>query len=148
MTLYYFDTSALVKLYVVEIGSRRIAQLFEPGEFHRFVILSVSQVELHTAVYRRVRDGEFNQQFAGHVFTTFADDLANRFEIQDVSDPVVDRAIWVADKHPLTGSDALQLGGCIFLQERVSPSPVFVCADRQLLQAARAEGLSCLNPME
>ncbi len=37
MTAYYFDSSALIKRYVTEIGSRGILNLFQPDADH-FVV--------------------------------------------------------------------------------------------------------------
>lgn len=50
------------------------------------------------------------------------------------------------DSHPLKTLDSLYLAAALNLQQ-VSATPVlFVSADRQLLRAAKAEGLKVLDP--
>lgn len=148
MTLFYLDTSALAKLYIAETGTDLVRGLLVSQERHEFFVLSFSRIELRSAIRRRVRMGDIDSRLAESAFTRFGRHMATRFEKLEISDYVVDLAVSIANRHPLTGSDSLQLGGCMFLQEEAPPSPVFLCADRQLLQAARAEGLSCLNPTE
>ena len=148
MTTYYLDTSALVKLYLPESGSERVRRIYHSSKPYELAILSITQVELRSALRRRERSGSIESGSVERVLARFATDLESVFTTLPITDPILNLACSIVDRHPVRASDALQLAGCIFLQESVSPSPVFVCTDRQLLRAARAEGLSCLNPTE
>jgi len=50
------------------------------------------------------------------------------------------------DSHPLKALDSLYLAGALGLQQTLKEPVLFVSAERQLLQAAQAEGLRALNP--
>jgi predicted nucleic acid-binding protein len=50
------------------------------------------------------------------------------------------------DLHPLKALDSLYLAGAVGLQRALKEPVLFVSADRQLLQAAQAEGLRALDP--
>jgi predicted nucleic acid-binding protein len=50
------------------------------------------------------------------------------------------------DAYPLKTLDSLYLAGALGLQLALKEQVLFIAADRQLLQAAQAEGLRVLNP--
>ena len=57
---YFFDSSALIKLYHPELGSRRIAAMFgEPDR--RIVISRLAGVELHSALALKTRTGHLGE---------------------------------------------------------------------------------------
>jgi hypothetical protein len=57
---YFFDTSALVKLYHPELGSQRVAAMFgEPDR--RIVISRIGGVELHSALALKMRTGHLDR---------------------------------------------------------------------------------------
>ena len=72
--------------------------------------------------------------------------LATLYIKQGVSDAVLDLATTVIDRYPLRVYDALQLAGCLAVKPAAPSNPVFVCAGPQLLDAAKTEGLVCLDP--
>ena len=53
---YFFDTSALVKLYHDEVGSERVEEIFAQSD-SPIVISELATVEFHAALARRVRTG-------------------------------------------------------------------------------------------
>ena len=146
MAFYYLETSALVKLYVRETGTDRLLRLITAPDAHQFAILAVAQVELRSAVGRRERERDLDEQSAAAVLERFDFHLGTMFVRQGVSDAVLDRACAVIDRYPLRGYDALQLAGCLVLQSAAPSTPIFVCADQQLLLAAETEGLVWLDP--
>ena len=146
MALYYLETSALVKLYVREPGSERMLGLATGPAAHRFAILAVAQAEFHSAIRRRQRAGDLDATTAADLLERFDLHLRTRFLRQSMSDPVLDLACGLTELHPLRAYDALQLAGCLILKTAAPETPVFVCADQQLLQAAETEGLMWLDP--
>ena len=147
MVAYYLDTSALVKLYVREAGTDRMRRLFRESESDRFVILSLAQVELNSAVRRRERENSIDAQSASRIIAEFTSHLLTIFHTQEVNEPVLNLACSLVDRHPLRAYDAMQLAGVSVLSSGESSSPVFVSADRQLLRAAGAEGLHWMDPL-
>ena len=146
MAFYYLETSPIVKLYVREPGTDRLLRLVDFTEPHQFALLSIAQLELRSALRRRERAGDLDGRVAAEVLERFDLHLGTIFVRQGVSDAVLDLACTVIDRYLLRGYDALQLAGCLALKRAAPLTPVFVCADQQLLQAAEAEGLVWLDP--
>jgi predicted nucleic acid-binding protein len=149
LALYYFDTSALVKLYVREPGTERLLRLASRQAGHRFAVLTLAQVEFRAAVRKRQRLGDINEVVAGQLLARFEQHLEAKFVRQILTDSVLDTATELVDRYPLRAYDAIQLAGCIVLKGvSGGQEPIFVCADGHLLQAAESEGLDFMDPSE
>jgi predicted nucleic acid-binding protein len=149
LALYYLDTSALVKLNIREQGTDRLLRLASRASNHRFAVLALAQVEFHSAIRKRERLGDIDAPIAAQVLGRFERHLEGKFLRQVVSDAVLDNATALVDRYPLRAYDAIQLAGCMaFRAASGGQQPVFVCADRQLLDAAGCEGLEFLDPGE
>jgi predicted nucleic acid-binding protein len=135
-----------VKLYIRESGTERMLSLAADPESPRLAILSLARAELYSAVRRRERAGDLDGVVVRQLLDRFESHLKTRFLRQSVSDPVLDLACALIDRHPLRAYDALQVAGCLVLKSVAPVTPVFVCADRQLLEAAETEGLIWLDP--
>jgi predicted nucleic acid-binding protein len=140
----FLDTSALVKMYVREAGSQA---LLEVARARPTSILSVSRVEMASAVWRRCRSGDITEGDAASVLDRLAVDTSARIRVHALDDEVLDRALDLLTRHSLRAHDALQLAGAVTI--RAAPGAlVFACADESLLEAARGEGLTPWNPAD
>ena len=101
MALYYLETSALVKLYVREPGTDRLLKLATTPAAHQFAILAIAQAELYSAVRRRERAGDLDEGLATRLLRKFDAHSRTMFLRQAVSDPVIDLACGLIDRHPL-----------------------------------------------
>jgi predicted nucleic acid-binding protein len=148
VALLYLDTSALVKLYVQEIGTERMLELAHPDANHRLAIVSLARLEFRAAVRRRSKFGDIDPAIADRLIHSFIEHLGSIFQVQPVNEAVLKEAAGVIDRHNLRAYDALQLGGYLALRSTASEAieTQFVCADEQLLEAARAEGVVVINP--
>jgi uncharacterized protein len=147
LALYYLETSALVKLYVYEPGTEQLLRLTVSEAGHRFAILSLAQVEFRAAIRRRQRAREIAALQADELIESFRRHAEGKFLIQSFSDSVLDVALALVDGYALRGYHAVQLAGFLVLRSVSGPEqPVFVCADQQLLSAARNEGSPTLDP--
>lgn len=147
MALYYLETSALVKLYVLESGTERLLLLTDRSSGNRFAILSLSQVEFRSAIRRRERNGEIPASVANELLSAFKRHSETRFVTQMVSDFVLDIAAALVDRYALRAFDAIQLAGYAALKDTAgSDAPIFVCSDQGLLAAAKLEGALVLDP--
>lgn len=148
MGLFFLDTSALAKLYVRELGTDDMLELADDASAD-LTLLSISAVELRSALRRRQREGDITDEEAEEIASAFAVHLETRFLRQPVTEGIIQIALGLVDRHLLRAYDAIQLAGCLAL--RVSSgdvNPVFVCADHALSAAARAEGLATLVPQD
>jgi predicted nucleic acid-binding protein len=147
LALYYLETSALVKLYVYEVGTDRLLGLTASNAGHRFAIVSLAQVEFRSAIRGRQRRGEIPNNTADELIESFLRHAEGRFLIQTFSDSLLDVASALIDSYPLRAYDAVQLAGYIVLRSiSGSEEPTFVCADKVLLATARNEGCPVLDP--
>lgn len=147
MALYYLETSALVKLYVHESGTERMLNLTAGDAGNRFAILSLAQVEFRAAIRRRQRGGEIPGREAEGLIESFRRHLEGRFVVQPFTESLLDVALALIDGYPLRGYDAMQLAGYLMLRSiSGAEEPIFVCADKTLLSAARNEGCPILDP--
>jgi uncharacterized protein len=147
VALYYLETSALVKLYVYEPGTEHLVRLSASDAGHRFAILSLAQVEFSSAIRRQQRGGEISGAEADALIESFLQHLEGRFVVQPFTESLLDVALALIDEHPLRGYDAMQLAGYLMLRSvSGAEQPIFVCADKALLTAARNEGCPILDP--
>ena len=146
---YYFDSSALVKRYVVETGTDWVNNLYlDPDQ--TIYLARISGAEIIAALFRRVRIGELLPVDADKAATQFKEDFRTRYQVVEVTEKVVDSAMDLAEKHNLRGYDAIQLAAALELnlvRNSLCLSPImFVCADNQLNEVARTVGFQIENP--
>lgn len=147
MSAYYLDTSALVKLYVQEPGTARLLRLASDSDENRIIVLALSAVEVRSAIRRRQRAGDIAQDIASLILDALQRHFESRFIRQPLNDTVLDIALEMVDRYALRAYDAIQLAGCLaFKITTGNEVPTFVCADQQLLAAARSELLPVLDP--
>lgn len=146
MALYYLETSALVKLYVLEPGTDRLLRLTKLPE-SRLAVLAISFVETRSAIRRRERAKDLDSKSAALILDRLQQHAETRFLRQPVTDAVLDIALEMIDRYALRAYDAIQLAGCLALKTTVGTEPLtFVCSDQELLAAARSELFAVLDP--
>lgn len=145
---YYFDTSALLKLYIQEDGSDRLRRMLDQSEDNRVFILELTLLEARSAIRRRERAHEISPADANGFLTRIDQDGNSRYFVERISEQVTAEAYRLIDNHPIRSLDALQLAGCILLSQAYRPPPIFVCADYDLCDSATAERIATLNPLQ
>ena len=90
-----------MKLYIRESGTERMLSLAADPESPRLAILSLARAELYSAVRRRERAGDLDGVVVRQLLDRFESHLKTRFLRQSVSDPVLDLACALIDRHPL-----------------------------------------------
>ena len=134
-------------MFVREPGTERLLSLADRANESRLAILALAQVELRSAVRRRERSGEIPAAVAAQLLEVFKRHIEARFITQAVTDFVLDLASVLVDRYALRAFDAVQLAGYLALKSSAgSDVPVFVCSDRELLNAAAQEGIPILDP--
>ena len=145
---YFLDTSALAKLYHHEPGS----ELVETWAADDTVLLWISDLahaELHSALIRKVREGELREEVLHGLLECFRVDLLHRFHLVHQTARIVVGAIDLLSehgrRHPLRTLDALQLASAQAIERE---ELTFVTADRKLIAAASVIFSQVLNPEE
>ena len=150
MAHYYLDSSALVKRYVAERGTRWVDRLCEARTGHVIYTVRVSGAEIVAALFRRTRGGSLPRATAQAEAAQFKIDLVDDYQIVEVTESVINTAMRLAEQHGLRGYDAVQLAAALSVQAArgisgLSPL-IFVSADSDLNVAAAAEGLPVEDP--
>jgi predicted nucleic acid-binding protein len=147
VAVYYLETSALVKLYVYESGTELPIGLTAGNAGHRFAILSLAQVEFRSAIRRQQRGGEISGSEAEALIDSFHRHLEARIVVQPFTESLLDVALALIHGYPLKAYHAMQLAEYLMLRSiSGAEEPIFVCADKTLLLAARNEGCPILDP--
>lgn len=150
MSHYYFDSSALIKRYVTETGTVWVNNLCQANPGYTFYVSRIRGAEFVAALFRRVRGGDITLTDGQATATQFKADFHNYYQIVEVTEPLIDTAMALAEKHNLRGYDSVQLASVVTLQSiraALSLPPItFVCADDQLNAAATSESLIVENP--
>jgi len=143
----FFDTSALVKLFHEEDGTRAVEQLVVK-ESTRVRVLELAKLEFSSALYRRYRGGELDDANLEIAMSGFLQQMS-LFEVIGLDGAVVSRARELISEHGkvegLRSLDALHLGA---FASGADEGWIFVCADRRLAGIARRAGFEVIDPME
>ncbi len=158
MSVYYLDASALVKRYAIESGTTWIRDLCaahdeETSErLHTIFVGEISRVEVASAFARKVKKTqELTQQKAKASLDLFLSHLEDEYQVVAVDSALLRSAADLAERHALRAYDAVQLALAAHannLLKQADLSLTFVAADKDLVLAAREEGLAIENPSE
>lgn len=136
--ILYLDTSSLVKLYVEEEESSRVADLVRSSKVAGTSL--VAYAEARAAFARRFRENAFTPREYKRLTSSFDEDWDN-YLIVSVTKGLVRQAGDLSEKHGLRGFDAIHLSSAVTLRKELSARIVFSCFDEKLQIASRAEEL-------
>ena len=134
----YFDTSALAKRYIAELGSDTVDQ-FLAQHADDCVISPLVATEFESILQRLLRQGLIEASFAARARSSFANDLSGAlWAMQPFEVASFGRAAGLMRDlaAPLATLDALHLARAIELK-----CAALATSDRQLALAAQASGL-------
>lgn len=135
--ILYLDTSSLVKLYIEEDDSDRVAELAESAEGAATSI--VAYAEARAAFARKHRENALNRRDYRRLVTSFNEDWESYLIVQ-IREEIVRAAGDLAEKHGLRGFDAIHLSSAMALRNGLKTPIVFSSSDQRLNDASRSEG--------
>ncbi|MDO9227505.1 MAG: type II toxin-antitoxin system VapC family toxin [Pseudomonadota bacterium] len=135
----YFDTSALVKLYVLEAGSSEIAALF--GSSERCACHEIAYVETRAALASALRGGRLDSVAHAACVSRFVSDWQTSISYVRTDPDLLLRAAELAEGFALRGYDAMHLASADRLLT-VLPATLFVSFDQVLNRAAKLLGFT------
>lgn len=133
----FFDTSALAKRYVEEVGSEQVRILCAQADSLGVSILVVP--ELTSTLCRLVREGRLSPESYGSLKAALLADLADA-DLCDLTQETFEQTLRCLERHPLRALDALHVGSALVYQP-----DLFVSADRRQVKAAGREGLGVVD---
>lgn len=146
----YLDTSALLKRYVLEAGSRWLIAQCTPNTGNTLATALITKAEMMAALAARYRQGGFSQHVYQSAEQDIQHDFAHEYMLIAIDLPLIDLAGVLAKQHTLRGYDAVQLAAAVTLNQVLSgsnlPGLTMLSADTNLLPAAQNQGLLVDNP--
>lgn len=136
--ILYADTSALIKLYLIESGSPALKKLSAAAD--AVATARITWAEAHAALARRVREMPGDAAPAAQARKALAADWP-KFMIVEISQEVVDLAAGYADTFALRGFDSVQLAAAHTLAQEAGIPVTFACFDDRLNKAAKVLGM-------
>ncbi len=157
--MLYVDSSALIKHYIREAGSDALnAKLEEASLHHPGVFVSVvGYAEILATFARRLRENGQLKRQTELLRKQFRDDWMFEITSVELASGVLLFIPGLLDRHPLKGSDAIHLASALSLRDATrlgknfGPADrtlTFASSDKQLNNAASAEGLEVFDPQD
>jgi predicted nucleic acid-binding protein len=142
------DTSALLKLFIVEQGSDKMLQFGNATHDRSKVVSALSQVEARSGICRLRKGRLLSASEASFALDALAAEMKRIVE-QPVNPPVLEAACTFVDRYYLRALDATQLGCAIVARDLLAaPDMRFISSDEELLVAAQQEGFAIWNPAD
>jgi predicted nucleic acid-binding protein len=150
VSIYFLDSSALVKRYVTETGSAWIRALTDPGTHNPLIIARITWVEVLSALARRQREGSLTSDDVAQAVQAFRYDINMQYQVSELDPALAEAAGELVTQHPLRAYDAVQLASALRVQSDLdrtkAPALIFLTADDRLVAVAQAEDLLTDNP--
>lgn len=148
--VYFLDSSAIVKRYAFESGTKWVNSICDPTAGHIIAISQIGLAEVAAALAAKQRAGFLSTQDYEQTMAEFIDDANRQYTAVIVDAVLIDLAVSLTRRQKLRGCDAIQLASAITLNVSLTsqdlPPLIIVAADSDLLAAATAEGLIVENP--
>jgi predicted nucleic acid-binding protein len=150
MADYYADSSVLVKRHVREAGTDWFRALADPASSQVIATARISQVEVYSALNRRVREAVVTPHQYAEIIADFSALCLTEYQFIELTPAVAARARHVLEQHVLRAYDAVQLASALTARDSLVSAglaaPVFISSDDRLLTAAQLEGFLVDNP--
>lgn len=136
----YLDTSAWVKIYMLDENAEPVATLMrDASACHTHLI---AWAEMRAALARADRMGRFTASSKQAALAAAERDWSD-FLVMDATEQIIHRAGDLADRFGLRGYDSVHLAAAEAISLLLMPQPLtFVCFDDRLNDAAKALGMT------
>lgn len=151
--MLYLDTSALIKRYSSEKGSRAVLARFDSEE--RIFTSRLSFAEVHASLGRKFRAGELNAQNLAKIREEFISDWLFSLSVLDLDVGTMSAINHLVEQYDLKAGDAIHLSAAFWLRDTIllgrfpgdaGETVEFGVADKQLARIARKCGLRVFDP--
>ena len=152
MKYIYLDASARVKRYRQELGSEIVNATIEPAMSRyprQLVISSLSIIETISILNRRRNEVGIPTEAFRSALRGVLEELRTYSYALLIDDQLLLSSARYAIEHNINSADAIHLAILLALQATaVASGDELLClaADQRLIRAARAEGLTVINP--
>jgi predicted nucleic acid-binding protein len=134
----YLDSSSIVKLYLSENGSEFTRQALDKAPKSVTSLIAYAEVRAALSAARRARRIRSNRELAAAKSDLESD--WEEFAHADVTETLVGTAGDLAEKHSLSGFDAIHLASALGFRASTAEEVQLLTWDRRLAAAAQTEG--------
>jgi predicted nucleic acid-binding protein len=136
--MYYWDTSALVKQFIKEVGTGEALALRAETPPH--ATATIAYTETFSAFRRRLREAALKEPQYHEIVRRFLQEWPAYVRI-NLDESILGRSRTLLERYPLRTLDAIHLASAIELQDQLDEPSVVISADAQLIRSAMAEHL-------
>jgi hypothetical protein len=134
MSIIYFDTSALVKKYIEELGSDQISESYSRAELIGTAM--ITPPEMASALSRAMRMKIIGEDKASEAWNMFSKDWDTYF-IVDVNQALIGQASALVWEQGLRGYDAVHLASLIAWKDALGADITLATYDAELWETAK-----------
>ena len=109
MPAFFFDSSALAKCYVIEVGSAWVRAILAPASRNDIHVLPVAEVEVASAIVRRRNTGAISVADAATALIQLRHDFTTDYIVLGAPDQLFNFAVSLVETYGLRAYDAVQL---------------------------------------
>ena len=139
----YADSSVIVKRYYEELGSGRVREGF--GAAERIFTSRLAYAEVHAALARKRRERAISEAEYRRTVSTFEADWPAYDQI-GVDAATLGAVPRLVRQYSLRGADAVHVAAAVWLREQAGDPVELWASDGWLVEVARREHLSAVNP--
>jgi predicted nucleic acid-binding protein len=141
---YFFDTSAIVKIYHQEDASDIVLSIYQDND--SIIVSELCKVEFLSTIHKKFRNNEINSTTLEALRDKFLADTLSRFMVIPVISSIIDVALDLIDKYGrsnhLFSLDAIQIASVSIISD---DNTTFVCADKRLTSLVKHLGYNTLE---
>jgi predicted nucleic acid-binding protein len=138
----YFDTSALIKAFLVEVGTDTAKQLLLRGGMA--ATATITYAEMYSGFSRKKREGGLTPKHYDAVCEAFESYWPACVQVE-LTKALLTLARDLMQRHPLRAFDAIHVASALSLKQDLGEALTIIAADERLLQAAKAEQLRTVD---
>jgi uncharacterized protein len=151
LPLIFWDASALAKRYIPELGSDAMDASFALGPASQMMATVLGYAETYSTLIRAHNRGSISTTAFLAAKTSLRNEVVNDpdFALLMVDDAAIFAGVALMEQHNVNATDAAILAVFLRYTQTLSPGAparLLIPADQRLLAAARAEGMSTLDP--
>lgn len=150
MAVYFFDSSAVAKRYLIETGTRWVNSIADLETGNIVYLARITFVEVISAITRKAQGPGLSSAGAAKAIEDFRHDFSNEYSLIELTPRLVEWAGDLAEDHALRAYDAIQLAAALEINSEMKSAGAaaitMISADGALNDGAIAEGIAVDDP--
>lgn len=113
MAAYLFDSSAVVKRYLIETGTPWVSSIADLATGNKVYLARITFVEVISAITRKARGSGLSAAGAMKAIADFRNDYSNEYSSIEMTPTLIESAAVLVESHALRAYDAVQLAAAL-----------------------------------